>query len=155
MEKDEPLKPWRAFRWRSAAGLVFAAGGAVSSPPLRLRAGPRALHCTKPGPGRNMAWLLQLRDSGPGARARGGVAARRPAPIVTNGTVKNDDLHALNRSTQTRVRVRNQSPALIPRVGNCFAKYFLSYSRTETDQYLKAGLNFVFDTHANTHTLSH
>ena len=34
---------------RSAAGLVFAAGGAVSSTPLRVRAGPRALHCTKPG----------------------------------------------------------------------------------------------------------
>ena len=32
----------------------------------------------------------------------------------------------------------NPRPALIPRVENCLAKYFLSYSRTETEQYFKA-----------------
>ena len=59
---------------------------------------------------------------------------RRPAPIVTDGTVKNDP-DVLNRSPQPRIRVRNQRPALISRAGYLFVNYFLIDNTTETEQY--------------------
>ena len=113
--------------------LVFLAGGALFCTPLRRL---RALPCTKPEPGRNMTWLFKLTVDGEHKFVSlcSVCCGRQPAPIVTNGAVKNDP-DVLNRSPQPRIRVRNQRTDLISHAGYLFVNYFLIYSTTETEQY--------------------